>query len=214
MNTRRILAGMGASLAVLAASGSMADAAVIFSTGSVTPLPGVHSSSTQSGSTVFGDLVTTHDVTFTSDVNLATNGGGVSQIDGPWSTISYGMTDGSGMAITDFSVDVTGNCRGCTVLLDAVLVGGGDITGTLGLGNGDNKFNAVSSGGDLIKTLTIEVFNAAGDPLSVDSLRQVKIGLASAVPEPATWLMLIIGVGGIGAVLRRARRGDGSAAVA
>jgi hypothetical protein len=38
--------------------------------------------------------------------------------------------------------------------------------------------------------------------------------LETSVPEPATWAMLLVGIGGLGAMLRRARRRDGAALAA
>ena len=186
---------------------SSAHAAVVFSTGSITPLRNVHSDGTQGpATTVLGSLVTSGDVTFTSSSNLTTNGNGVAQINGPWSSITYGMTDHTGILVTDFSVDTKGKCRGCVVNFDALLVGGGDITGSLSYPGADTKYYAQASGGDLIDRLTISVMQATGAPVSVDSLRQVKIGLAGGIPEPATWAMMIFGLGAIGVGLRM--RGD------
>ncbi|WP_372781963.1 PEPxxWA-CTERM sorting domain-containing protein [Phenylobacterium sp.] len=48
-----------------------------------------------------------------------------------------------------------------------------------------------------------------GDTASVTNIVQVGTGLA--VPEPATWAMMIVGFAGIGAGLRRARKGPVSA---
>jgi PEP-CTERM motif len=39
----------------------------------------------------------------------------------------------------------------------------------------------------------------------------IRTGFASAAPEPSTWLMMLVGVGGIGAAMRLARRQRGIA---
>ncbi len=38
------------------------------------------------------------------------------------------------------------------------------------------------------------------------SIAQVNLSLVSAVPEPATWMMMLIGFGGVGMVIRRRRK--------
>jgi hypothetical protein len=44
------------------------------------------------------------------------------------------------------------------------------------------------------------------------SIAQVNLSFASAVPEPATWTMMLIGFGGVGLVIRRRRKTVGLAA--
>jgi opacity protein-like surface antigen len=61
---------------------------------------------------------------------------------------------------------------------------------------GANKFTVVGTG---IKTLSF-----AFDP-AVDDMKQIRVLLPGPIPEPATWGMMIIGVGGIGALMRRRR---------
>jgi hypothetical protein len=200
----RFVAAVVGSLALA----SSAHAAVVFSAGSIEPLANVHSDHTEGpATTVFGDLVTTDDVTFTSPSSLTTNGHGVAQFSGPWASITYGMTDHTGIVVTDFSVDVKGKCKDCVVSLDALLLGGGHATDTLAYAGDDGKYYAQVASGPLIDTLTISVMRVTGAPVSVDSLRQVKIGLQTpSVPEPATWAMMILGLGALGVALRRRSR--------
>jgi hypothetical protein len=198
---KSIVAAAAGVLALLAGS---AQGAVVFSAGSIEPLANVHNDESQGPvTTVLGNLVTDGDVTFTSSSSLSTIGSGVSQIDGPWSSITYGMTNHTGIVVTDFSVDLNGKCKGCFVALDALLLGGGHATQDLAYSGADKKYYAQVTGGPLIDTLTISVFQPTGAPEPVESLRQVKIGLLGAtVPEPATWTMMILGLGAIGLGLR------------
>ena len=47
--------------------------------------------------------------------------------------------------------------------------------------------------------------NLAGSAKNFESIRQVSISLASAVPEPATWAMMILGIGMVGGAMRTRR---------
>ena len=53
-------------------------------------------------------------------------------------------------------------------------------------------------------TTTLAFFN--GDPSGDDNNGLDNISLAAAVPEPATWALMILGFGGAGAVVRSRRR--------
>lgn len=71
-------------------------------------------------------------------------------------------------------------------------------------GNGNNWFSGYTTGGDVITDIAFTL-NPTG--AAVDSLKQVRLGGVSQVPEPATWSMMILGLGLIGAAARR-RRGS------
>jgi hypothetical protein len=75
------------------------------------------------------------------------------------------------------------------------------------LGNGENFFALVGINGQSIKSLTL-TFNGGG----VDDVRQIRLddAVAGAVPEPATWAMMILGFAGIGFMAYR-RKNQGSA---
>jgi hypothetical protein len=71
------------------------------------------------------------------------------------------------------------------------------------------------NGSDLVNEYITHYKNhAAGDPLSADQIHSVfandfghqAFAYAGGIPEPATWTMMIMGFGGIGAVLRRRRQ--------
>jgi hypothetical protein len=79
--------------------------------------------------------------------------------------------------------------------------------GPTALGHGENKYQLVASGGDLISKLAFTFT----EPSFVHDIREVRIVPAGqavptgGVPEPATWALMLMGFGGLGAALRRRR---------
>jgi hypothetical protein len=93
----------------------------------------------------------------------------------------------------------------------------GDATGTIfgtsangtafsynfSLGNGQNFIGLLATGGDVLNGFTIN--SATG----ISDFRQLRLGgvqVATAVPEPATWALMLLGFGGMGVAMRRNRR--------
>lgn len=69
--------------------------------------------------------------------------------------------------------------------------------------NGENFFFAAT---DSLQSIRSIGFSSTGGGFA--DIRQIRVGpaaVAAAVPEPATWAMMLIGFGGIGASLRRRR---------
>jgi PEP-CTERM motif len=60
-------------------------------------------------------------------------------------------------------------------------------------------------------TLSLSGVIDAGGPISVENV--VVFGSGAAVPEPAAWAMMIVGLGGAGVALRRSRKTSAFAAV-
>jgi len=80
---------------------------------------------------------------------------------------------------------------------------GGTFTFTnQALGAGSNFFGFQGTGGESIRDISITL-NGGG----VQDVRQIRLDeLTAAVPEPATWAMMIVGMGGAGMMLRSRRR--------
>lgn len=75
-------------------------------------------------------------------------------------------------------------------------------------GNGSNFFNAIATNGEFITNVSLTGTNLA-------DIGQVRLGGVGSfggnvpggvVPEPASWALMILGFGGVGALLRRSRR--------
>jgi PEP-CTERM motif len=78
------------------------------------------------------------------------------------------------------------------------------VAQSFAIGNGQNFFGIQATGGDTISSIAFDT-NGSG----VADLRQLRLGgiaAVSAVPEPATWGMMLIGFGGMGVAMRRSRR--------
>jgi hypothetical protein len=81
--------------------------------------------------------------------------------------------------------------------------GGGGFFFSSG-GGGGGSASVGNLGGDSA------TFNGGGGQRSIDDfgpISRVSQAVISAVPEPAAWALMILGFGGVGAVLRRRRRG-------
>jgi hypothetical protein len=80
-------------------------------------------------------------------------------------------------------------------------------TGSDGSGSGGNSSGGSSSGGDGPGVVSTFSFSSGGDDFVIDRVND-DTGPNSlvAVPEPATWAMMLLGFGGMGAMLRSRRR--------
>jgi len=108
--------------------------------------------------------------------------------------------------MTWIELALTGSSNGGSVnffLTDGL----GNIVSFLNLvmGNGDTHFGFQADHGDVITNLR---FVSNDPPGTIDFIKQVRITAASAVavPEPASWAMMLLGFAGIGAALRRIRK--------
>ncbi|WP_293345186.1 PEPxxWA-CTERM sorting domain-containing protein [Phenylobacterium sp.] len=85
----------------------------------------------------------------------------------------------------------------------SITLGGVDSDGTAfsqffgGITN-DQFFNFVATNGQVITSIDFRTSQEV-------ALGQLRLGGLTAVPEPATWAMMIIGFGGVGALMRRKR---------
>lgn len=83
---------------------------------------------------------------------------------------------------------------------------GAAFTESFGPTTNDHFFNFVASNNQVISSVEFRTSSEV-------ALGQVRLGgIAAVVPEPATWAMMILGFGGVGAMMRRRRGRLGLAA--
>jgi hypothetical protein len=82
------------------------------------------------------------------------------------------------------------------------------LAGTFTSGKNDNENHLISgSAGEIFDGIMI----STSDPISLFQVKQNSYnGVAAAVPEPATWGMMLLGFAGIGMAMRRRRRSNGA----
>lgn len=120
-----------------------------------------------------------------------------------WEGYETHVTKQDGSTFDVFSVDIAD-------ILNAGAANSGRFRFTFA-DNTQKSFNFVTDSNVGLQTLVFDVKNVTGmlfyadvgENIQVDNIRLT--GNVAAVPEPATWAMMIMGFGGIGATLRRRR---------
>lgn len=150
-------------------------------------------------------------VKFTGNTTISvTDGAGYAQIFDAndvldWNSLTIEMADGSGFSGLEFALqflnsDVSQQSPG-TLGITVNYVGGTASTSYADFSNpGNRSFYLYGNAGEVIKSVTL---TSAPDRFS--QLKQTDIGIvrAPAVPEPATWALLVAGFGVVGSALRR-----------
>jgi hypothetical protein len=141
-------------------------------------------------------------VNFSSNETLFANSSGQARIsgsDGNLTFLSFGLQSGLTFGEFEFNLNALANGSAMITLFSA----GGETLFSSGLlnisANGQNFFGG---SGAPISSVQIASSVQLGD---VRQVRLGQIGTAAAVPEPATWGMLLLGFGAVGYSLRRRR---------
>lgn len=156
----------------------------------------------QSGTTVTGVTNQTNTgVVFTSSTDtMLTSASGqavITALDGALNSVTFALA--GGLVFTNFEFDLQDSLSTPqNVVLTTNL---GNHTYLNLSGNGANWAGAASSG---------EFFNSvtwAASGSGYDDMKQLRIGgITAAVPEPGTWAMMLVGLGGVAWALRRKRQ--------
>lgn len=120
-------------------------------------------------------------------------------------------TGGTGMVNTIFGSPTTYFVDRGTVTFGPGQQYGSFPTATpINFSNGDNFFglSATLNGSTIygFAYTTNTILNSVGFNLTPGATITATTAIPAAVPEPATWLMMLVGFGAVGAVMRRGRR--------
>ena len=183
---------------------------IFASPGAVQPSENVLLPTGQTGATVKGFTNNTQtEVTFRSlntDI-LTTPANGAARIETTETTpsldtLEFFLSQPGVLGFTAFEFNLS-NAIDAMQTLTLTFTGSQSGTFTSTLGSGSNFFSGLATGGDFFTKIS---FDATG--VGTRDLRQVRVsGIVtaptSAVPEPATWAMMLIGFGLIGSYMRR-----------
>jgi hypothetical protein len=169
-----------------------------------------------------------------SSTNASNQGGSVFGYDGSYGFGGNGSSDGVSLVGLNDSSDAYGVADFMTFSFDKPVASVGAVLNWVG-SNAPVTIAAYSASGSLLDMLTLSSGGAnlqtpdafygfqekTNDIASfvltdgyVAAIGAINVGSVSAVPEPATWAVMLAGFGGVGAALRQARRRTMSRAVA
>ncbi|MBN9452109.1 MAG: PEPxxWA-CTERM sorting domain-containing protein [Bosea sp.] len=196
MRRIKLLATVGALAAVMCMAESASAALVVggytLEAGSFGGQLGVHSNGTQSGNLVGGFVNQDGSaVTFSSTSTLSLNGSGEATVQGNPTMANLLVTFAKSWGAVTFDFETEKKTPSTmSLLVNGVDLFSGAMCGTLcDLGNGANKFVLT---GPAIQTLAFSF-----DP-AISDAKQFRLEVATGVPEPATWAMMLLGFAGLG----------------
>ena len=199
-----VLAAIG-----LAAAGAPAQAAILVcaqGASCVTGTTNVNLGAFTNAPTVTGNVgIGGPLVTFSStNGNLSTNSGAATIFAADGGLLSnLTFTILTGFTAAEFNLEKGSPSSFLVNLTDSA---GDTFNQTLSSLNGSNIFNVVAPAGT---TYTSATFSSTGGGFT--DFKQLRVvNAAGAVPEAATWMMMLLGFAGIGIAMQRRRRGIGA----
>lgn len=155
-----------------------------------------------SAASLIGDTVSCEQTgvgsSFSCFTNTATVGGGVEFQVGS-STPSFGLNfTGGGLQIT--------NLTGSTFTLGATIVSLSNLTNAFTSANFLNSSIAGFNSSNVTLQNGFLQLNFIGTNWASNSSANIQLQTASAVPEPATWAMMLLGIAAVGGAMRTRRR--------
>jgi hypothetical protein len=211
------VSGLAVTAAAALGAASPASAAIIIDVGGNDAMgETVQFNTDQSGQTVTGTTNQSNTgVIFSNTLGLQTGGVGQAVVTNSNSDVLTGITtvDLAGAALAnyiEFNIPgIPGNpppAEASSVFIEALSADGLTVLAsrTFGSpplsGNGQNFFNITGTNGDTFGGFRITL-NPTG--AGVSALQNVRV--SSAVPEPTTWAMMLVGFGAVGYSMRRRR---------
>jgi hypothetical protein len=145
---------------------------------------------------------TSTSVTISSNETLTLPSNGQARVeaaDGAFTNLTIAPTlSGLGFTAMEFNINAATSGNATVQFFDQF---GNVFGGVFALaGGGQNFFNAIATNGEAIVRAQIS------NSVAIQDVRQIRLGGVVTVPEPATWAMMILGMGMIGAGLRLRRR--------
>jgi hypothetical protein len=203
MRTHLIGAAIAATALIAVAAPAGAAVTVCQTAGCVQPTSNVLFNPSMTGTTVMGSLNNNPAmVTFTGRESLTTTASNgqarIAATDGTLNFLSFSLASGTTFNQVEFNLNALTDGIATLTFLGA----GGSILNTTTANisaNGQNFFGAF---GEAFTGVTIS------STASLSDVRQVRLGgiqTAAAVPEPATWALMLMGFGAVGYSMRRRR---------